>query len=210
MSLRRPVVLTAVFVLIAVGALTGASASAATSATAELAVAPPAASAASAASVPAAPPAARPAARPAGAVPALVARSASTPATAATRAASAALAKVRPPCAVTARACVDLSAKKAWLTDGAGRIVYGPVSVLGGRRGEPTPVGTFAVTNKVRDYHSREFDAPMPYSVFFVPGVAFHQGSLGTRSAGCLHLSRASAKRFFADLGAGDSVQVVR
>lgn len=198
MPLRRPGVMTAVLVLITMGVLTGASARAA-----PVAVAAPAPAAV------ALPAAAGPAAGRAAAVPALVARSASTPATAAAREASAALARVAPPCAVTARACVDLSANKAWLTDGAGRIVYGPVSVLGGRRGEPTPVGTFAVSNKVRDYHSREFDAPMPYSVFFVPGVAFHQGSLSTRSAGCLHLSRTSAKRFFSELGPGDAVQVV-
>ncbi|RZT83908.1 L,D-transpeptidase-like protein [Pseudonocardia sediminis] len=198
MSLRRPVVLTVVLVMLAVGVLTGATAAASASAPATPAAAP----------LPA-PAGATPAARPAAAVPSLVARSAATPATAATQGASAALAKVRPPCRVTARACVDLSAKKAWLTNGAGRIVYGPVSVLGGRRGEPTPVGTFSVSNKVRDYHSRQFDAPMPYSVFFMPGIAFHQGSLSTRSAGCLHLSRASAQRFFSELGPGDSVQVV-
>jgi len=146
---------------------------------------------------------------PADRVPALVAASAPSPLAEAPRAANRAVAANRPPCAITARACVDLSARKAWLTDGAGRVLYGPVGVLGGRKGEPTPVGTFSVSNKVRNYHSRQFDAPMPYSVFFQPGIAFHTGSLSTRSAGCLHLGSTAAKRFFATLAPGDTVQVV-
>lgn len=146
---------------------------------------------------------------PAGRVPSLVAASASTALSEAPRAANRAVAAKRPPCAPTVRACVSLSARKAWLMDGAGRVVYGPVGVLGGRRGEPTPVGTFPVSKKVRNYHSRQFDAPMPYSVFFYPGVAFHSGSLSSRSAGCLHLGSTSAKRFFGDLSSGDRVQIV-
>ena len=147
---------------------------------------------------------------PADRVRSLVAAPASASLSASTQAAGRALAANRPPCAPTVRACVSLGTRKAWLMDGDGRVVYGPVRVLGGRSGEPTPVGTFSVSNKVRRYHSREFDAAMPYSVFFYPGVAFHTGSLSTRSAGCLHLSNASAKRFFSDLAPGERVQVVR
>lgn len=146
---------------------------------------------------------------PADRVPSLVAAAASAPIAESTRSAGRALAAKRPPCAPSVRACVSLSARKAWLMDGDGQVVYGPVGVLGGRRGEPTPVGTFSVSNKVRNYHSRQFDAPMPYSVFFYPGIAFHTGSLSTRSAGCLHLGSVSAKRFFSTLSPGDRVQVV-
>lgn len=146
---------------------------------------------------------------PAGRVPALVSASASTALSEAPAAANRQVAANRPPCDITAKACVSLGARKAWITDGAGRVLFGPVGVLGGRKGEPTPVGTFSVTNKVRNYHSRQFDAPMPWSVFFYPGVAFHTGSLGTRSAGCLHLSNASAKTFFSMLSPGDEVQIL-
>jgi lipoprotein-anchoring transpeptidase ErfK/SrfK len=146
---------------------------------------------------------------PAGRLQSLVAASASASTSESTASAGRALAANRPPCGPGVEACVSLSARKAWLMDGNGRVVYGPVGVLGGRRGEPTPMGTFAVSNKVRNYHSRQFDAPMPYSVFFYPGVAFHTGSLSTRSAGCLHLGSASAKMFFATLQPGDTVQVV-
>jgi hypothetical protein len=146
---------------------------------------------------------------PADRVPSLVAASATAATSQSTASAGRALAANRPPCAPSVRACVSLGARKAWLMDGAGRVVYGPVGVLGGRKAEPTPVGTFSVSKKVRNYHSRQFDAPMPYSVFFYPGVAFHTGSLSTRSAGCLHLGSTSAKRFFATLSPGDRVQIV-
>lgn len=205
---RRPVVLTAVLALAAVGALSGSSAVARPAAT-------PSAVAQSAAARPAVVPDAVPAAttraaRPA--VAALLARTASSgsaPATAATRAAGAAVGKLRPPCAVTAKACVDLSSRQAWLTDGRGTILYGPVKARGGMKSAPSPVGTFSVSKKVKNYHSREFDAPMPYSVFFVPGIAFHQGDPSGPSHGCIRLTRASAQMFFATMQAGDRVQIV-
>lgn len=124
-------------------------------------------------------------------------------------ASSAAPARSATPCAITARACVDLSSRRAWLTDGQGTVIYGPVKARGGKRSAATPTGTFGVSRKVKNYHSREFDAPMPYSVFFVPGIAFHQGSPSVASNGCIHLTRASAKAFYSSLRSGDTVQVV-
>ncbi|RRO16754.1 murein L,D-transpeptidase [Saccharopolyspora rhizosphaerae] len=113
------------------------------------------------------------------------------------------------PCTTTAHACVSLSRNRAWLIR-AGEVYYGEASALGGRPDSPTPVGTFHVTWKDQDHHSKEFDAPMPNSVFFTDtGVAFHQGSLTERSAGCLHLSKKSSEVFFGELKVGDEVQVV-
>ncbi|MGA6163202.1 L,D-transpeptidase [Amycolatopsis magusensis] len=113
------------------------------------------------------------------------------------------------PCSITSGACVDLSAKKSWiLRDGA--VAYGPVPITAGKKGHPTPVGTFSVSHKVKNYHSREFDAPMPNSVFFVPGIAFHSGSLSQQSHGCIHLSPGASAKYFSTLKVGDSVQVVR
>ncbi|MDD7966934.1 L,D-transpeptidase [Actinomycetospora lemnae] len=114
------------------------------------------------------------------------------------------------PCAATVDACVDLSEQRAWLTDGAGTVTYGPVGALGGTRKDPTPTGTFTVDYKDRDHVSNLYDADMPYSVFFAPAIAFHTGSLSERSHGCLHLGKTASKRFFADLSPGDTVQVVR
>ena len=114
------------------------------------------------------------------------------------------------PCAATARACIDLAHNKAWLLRG-GVVEYGPVPITSGRRGYRTPVGTFRVLAKERLHLSRAFDnAPMPYSVFFIPGIAFHQGSLAVTSHGCIHLSKAAAVRFFGSLARGDVVQAVR
>jgi len=114
------------------------------------------------------------------------------------------------PCAATVRACIDLAHNKAWLLRG-GVVEYGPVPITSGKPGYRTPVGTFRVLSKERLHLSRAFDnAPMPYSVFFIPGIAFHQGSLAVTSHGCIHLSKAAAIRFFGSLARGDVVQAVR
>jgi hypothetical protein len=114
------------------------------------------------------------------------------------------------PCAVTARACMDLSSRQAWLTDGAGHVTAGPFAARGGKPGASTPTGTFTVQNKVKNYWSKAFDAPMPNSVFFKPGYAFHAGSPAVASNGCIHLTRAVSQQFFDTLAPGDQVQIVR
>src|SRR4051812_12441820 len=112
------------------------------------------------------------------------------------------------PCMATARACIDLSANRTWLISG-GRVSYGPVPITSGRPGWRTPPGTFRVTFKSINHKSTIFDnAPMPYSVFFNGGIAFHQGSLRVPSHGCIHLSPAAAKTYFGTLNTGDIVQV--
>lgn len=118
------------------------------------------------------------------------------------------------PCAAAAAsagtaACVDLSAHKAWILQG-GQVVYGPVPMLPGRKGYATPTGTFHVLSKEKVHLSKEFDdAPMPNSVFFYPGDAFHTGSLSVYSHGCIHLSAGASLKFFNTLHVGDVVQVV-
>jgi hypothetical protein len=115
-----------------------------------------------------------------------------------------------PPCPPpAARACVDLATAHAWLLD-AGRVVRGPVRITAGHETTPTPRGEFAVQWKARTYTSREYDRPMPWSVFFAPGgVAFHEGSPDTFSAGCVKLGADDARAFFEFLQVGDRVQVV-
>jgi lipoprotein-anchoring transpeptidase ErfK/SrfK len=113
------------------------------------------------------------------------------------------------PCAATVSACVDISAHKAWLLDG-GKVIYGPVPMLPGRKGNETPTGTFHVYSKEKMHLSKEFDnAEMPNSVFFYPGDAFHTGSLSVYSHGCIHLSSTASLKFFNTLSVGDAVQVV-
>lgn len=113
------------------------------------------------------------------------------------------------PCHSTDGACVDISAKKAWLLRG-GKVVYGPVPITTGRKGYPTPTGTFHVLSKEKMHYSKEFDnGKMPNSVFFYPGDAFHTGSLSAPSHGCVHLSSTASLKFFNTLSVGDPVQVV-
>jgi L,D-transpeptidase catalytic domain len=112
------------------------------------------------------------------------------------------------PCSPSAKACMDLSGHRAWLTDGHGHITYGPVPAHGGSKSAKTPKGTFSVLSKNAHFYSTEFHAPMPYSVFFYPGDAFHADNPATASNGCVHLSMAAAQRFFATLNPGDKVQI--
>ncbi|CAM4066446.1 L,D-transpeptidase [Kibdelosporangium persicum] len=114
------------------------------------------------------------------------------------------------PCSTAAKACIKLSTNQSWLMDN-GKVVYGPVPITHGRKGYATPPGSFKVTFKNKNHRSSIFNnAPMPYSVFFNGGIAFHQGSLREKSHGCIHLSMAAAQKYFGALSVGDVVEVVR
>jgi len=115
-----------------------------------------------------------------------------------------------PPCVAAARACVELSSQQAWLMRD-GNVISGPVPVATGRASAPTDPGTFRVFWKDLHHRSSEFNnAPMPYSVFFNGGDAFHEGSLTTRSHGCVRLTHRAAQTFYNTLHVGDVVQIVR
>ncbi|MEJ3658452.1 L,D-transpeptidase [Actinomycetes bacterium KLBMP 9759] len=120
------------------------------------------------------------------------------------------------PCTVSAKSCVDLDSQRAWLLDGKGGVVRGPVDIASGSKTEPTPPGwDLRVYMKDQDHVSNEsftdgVPDPMPYSVFFdAGGIAFHEGSPEGASAGCIHLGDEDAKAWFAFLKVGDQVQVV-
>jgi hypothetical protein len=116
----------------------------------------------------------------------------------------------RVPCRASARACVRLSTNQAWLLRN-GRVVLGPVTISHGKAGYRTPPGVFRVSFKDIDHYSSIFhNAPMPYSVFFNGGIAFHAGNTSQRSHGCVRLSRTAARAFYNGLRPGDVVQVVR
>lgn len=113
------------------------------------------------------------------------------------------------PCGSAARACVDLSTQQAWLLR-EGNVTYGPVPVATGKASAPTDPGTFQVFWKDLHHRSSEFhNAPMPYSVFFNGGDAFHEDSVSVRSNGCVHLTHSAAQTFYNTLHVGDVVQVV-
>lgn len=76
-----------------------------------------------------------------------------------------------------------------------------PVST--GRRGYPTPSGSYRPFRLERMWHSRKYDmSPMPWSVFFRGGYAIH-GTYETRrlgrpaSHGCVRLAPGNARRLF-------------
>jgi hypothetical protein len=109
------------------------------------------------------------------------------------------------------KACVDISANRAWLLDGQGNVVGGPVRVSHGAEGYETPTGDFVIQWKDRDHKSREYDgASMPYSVFFDSnGRAFHGGSTDRESAGCVRMDVEDAKQFYEHLNPNDRAQIV-
>ena len=136
------------------------------------------------------------------------ARAAEEAARRAAEAAAAAHTAVTAPCEDGAEACVNLGARRSWLTDGHKNVTYGPVPITSGTQGMETTPGWHKVLRKVENEVSREFNnAPMPYSVYFTTtGMAFHEGSLNRESAGCIHLSQQDARHYFDTLQIGDDV----
>jgi lipoprotein-anchoring transpeptidase ErfK/SrfK len=76
-------------------------------------------------------------------------------------------------------------------------------AVSTGRDGYETPRGSFRTERMYARYFSRKYDnAPMPYAVFFVGGVAVHGTTelrkLGRRAShGCVRLHPDNARAFF-------------
>ncbi|RJQ71551.1 L,D-transpeptidase [Pseudonocardiaceae bacterium YIM PH 21723] len=115
------------------------------------------------------------------------------------------------PCAVTAKACVDLSDNKAWLLE-AGAVHVGPVPITHGRDGYQTPTGVYSVRRKQADYRAtnwNEKDGVMPNAVFWNGRYAFYEGDLTESSFGGIRLGKPAAQQFFDGLKVGDQVQVV-
>ena len=78
------------------------------------------------------------------------------------------------------------------------------------RGGYRTPTGIYTPHYTARMHYSKQYHfSPMPYSVFFNDGEAFHKGSVTARSHGCVHLTHRAAQTFYNTLHVGDVVQVV-
>ncbi len=89
----------------------------------------------------------------------------------------------------------------------------GTAVMLYGAEGHETPVGSFPIRRKVADYHSRAYDAPMPYSLFLTDdGVAIHGSDVryGRATHGCVGLPEEFAQRLFAVADTGDRVEIYR
>jgi hypothetical protein len=103
---------------------------------------------------------------------------------------------------VTLNLKVDLAAQRVTVIDrGKVRHVW-PIS--SGRRGFATPTGKFVPQWTALLHHSTQYDdAPMPHSVFFTGGVAFHgttdTANLGRpASHGCVRLAPSHAAQLYA------------
>jgi len=89
----------------------------------------------------------------------------------------------------------------------------GTAVIVYGAEGMQSPIGSFKILNKDADYHSRSYDAPMPYSMFITnTGIALHGSPMSSRRAthGCIGLPVGFAKLLFAAAQRGDTVEVVR
>ncbi|TCD06914.1 hypothetical protein EYB45_00880 [Erythrobacteraceae bacterium CFH 75059] len=85
--------------------------------------------------------------------------------------------------------------------------------ILYGTEGKATPEGSFPIKDKRERYHSRTYDAPMPYSLWLTDdGVAVHGSDVrwGRATHGCIGVPLAFARRLFAVAEPGDVVTIVR
>lgn len=88
----------------------------------------------------------------------------------------------------------------------------GSAVILYGTDGRPTPTGSFPILQKAADYHSRTYDAPMPYMLRLTDdGVAIHGSDVRTGFAthGCIGVPVAFARRLFEQARMGDKVVIL-
>ena len=87
----------------------------------------------------------------------------------------------------------------------------GTAVILYGAQGKATPSGTFPVLEKAEDYHSRTYDAPMPFMLrLTADGVAIHASDVkwGKATHGCIGVPREFARRLYRQMGLGDQVTI--
>lgn len=85
--------------------------------------------------------------------------------------------------------------------------------ILYGAEGNDSPTGSFPIMDKREDYHSRTYDAPMPYSLWLTnDGVALHGSDVrwGRATHGCIGVPVDFARRLFDVAEEGDVVRIVR
>jgi len=88
----------------------------------------------------------------------------------------------------------------------------GSAVILYGGDKHDTPVGSFTILAKNRDYYSRRYEAPMPYALRLTDdGVAIHGSNVreGWATHGCIGVPLAFAKLLFAATTKGDLVAIL-
>ncbi|MCF6244882.1 MAG: L,D-transpeptidase [Sulfurovum sp.] len=96
---------------------------------------------------------------------------------------------------------IDIATQRMYVYKGDTLLYTWKVS--SGKRGHATPRGQYRALSTVKNYMSRKYKAPMPYSVFFKPGYAIHAtnsiNKLGSpASHGCIRLHKSNASKFYA------------
>lgn len=89
----------------------------------------------------------------------------------------------------------------------------GTAVILYGAESKPTPAGVFPVLEKDADYHSRTYDAPMPFMLrLTADGVAIHGSDVRERYAthGCIGVPLEFARRLYEQMQIGDEVFVLK
>lgn len=92
-----------------------------------------------------------------------------------------------------------------------GRDEIGTAVITYGADNYPTPAGRFPIRAKLRDHHSRTYDAPMPYTLWLTPdGVSVHGVSVRANAAthGCIGVPEPFARRLFEAAKVGDVVEI--
>ncbi len=88
----------------------------------------------------------------------------------------------------------------------------GTAVIVYGIDGKETPRGRLPILGKTRDYHSRTYDAPMPYSLWLRDdGVAVHGSSvsMGKATNGCIGVPVEFAAKLFDVAAKGDVIEVL-
>lgn len=89
----------------------------------------------------------------------------------------------------------------------------GTTVVLYGAADKESPIGTFPVLEKAEDYHSRTYDAPMPFMLrLTADGVAIHGSDVraGAATHGCIGVPTAFAHQLFDQVKPGDPVFILK
>ena len=84
--------------------------------------------------------------------------------------------------------------------------------ILYGANSKPTPPGDFTVLAKSKDHQSRQYDAPMPYSLWLTSdGVAIHGSKVrwGAATHGCVGVPMEFARHLFEAADVGDRVDII-
>ena len=105
---------------------------------------------------------------------------------------------------------VDLSRQLISVFRGGHEI--GTAVILYGGDGKETPLGDFPILQKAADYHSRTYDAAMPFMLrLTADGVAIHASNVreGWATHGCVGVPLDFARRLFAAVKVGDRVTIV-